>query len=146
MREWPTSAGGVRCGWPHTAGKVPGMAKSLYTANEIAAFLLEIVVLVVLAIWGFSAGHGAASVLLGIAAPVLAAVIWGLFAAPRARFPLPLAGTLAVKAVVFAAAVAALAGLGQVLLAVVLAVVLVANTVVATVFRPRFAAGDEERQ
>ena len=69
-------------------------------------------------------------------------MIWGLFAAPRARFPLPLAGTLAVKAVVFAAAVAALIGLGRLLLAVLLALVLAANTTVAVVFRPRPAAGD----
>ena len=32
------------------------MGKSLYTANEVAAFLLEVLVLVVLAIWGFSVG------------------------------------------------------------------------------------------
>ncbi len=114
-----------------------------YAANEVAAFLLELVVLAVLAIWGFSAGPGlAGSILLGIAAPALAAIVWGLFAAPRARFPLPLAGTLSVKAVVFAAAVAALAAVGHPVLAAVLAVVLVVNTTVAVAFKPRPAASE----
>jgi Protein of unknown function (DUF2568) len=117
------------------------MAKSLaghlYTVNEAAAFVLELLVLVVLFAWGFSTGHGAESVILGLGAPAAAAVIWGLFAAPRARFPLPLAGTLIVKAVVFAAAVAALAGLGLPALAAVLALVLITNTTVAVAFKPR---------
>ncbi|MFJ6849583.1 DUF2568 domain-containing protein [Streptomyces sp. NPDC091271] len=40
----------------------------------------------------------AASVVLGIGLPGAAVVLWGPFAAPRARFPLPLVGVLAVKA------------------------------------------------
>jgi len=123
------------------------MAKSLfshlYTANEAVAFLLEILVLVVLSAWGFSTGHGGAeAILLGLGMPALAAVVWGLFAAPRARFPLPLAGTLAVKAAVFAAAVAALAALGQPALAVALGLVLIVNTAVAVVFKPPPAASE----
>jgi UDP-N-acetylmuramyl pentapeptide synthase len=113
------------------------LVSSLYTVNEAAAFVLELLVLVVLCAWGFSTAHGAESFLLGIGAAALAALIWGLFAAPRARFPLPLAGTLAVKAVVFAAAVAALAGLGLPALAAALALALIANTTVAVAFRPR---------
>ncbi|HEX9065881.1 MAG TPA: YrdB family protein [Streptosporangiaceae bacterium] len=114
------------------------MSKSLYAANEAVAFLLELLVLVVLGLWGFETGpNTAVSILLGLGTPALAAVVWGLFAAPRARFPLPLAGTLAVKAVVFAAAVAALAALGQPVLAAVLAVVLAANTAVAVRFRSK---------
>jgi hypothetical protein len=55
-------------------------------ANDIVAFLVEIVVLVLLAVAGFSAsGSTALQVLLGIGLPVVAAVLWGLFAAPRAR-------------------------------------------------------------
>jgi Protein of unknown function (DUF2568) len=113
------------------------LGSHLYTANEAAAFVLELLVLVVLSAWGFSTGHKLAeSVTLGLGAPALAAVIWGLFAAPRARFPLPLARTLAVKAVIFAAAVAALAGLGLPALALGFALVLTANTTVAVAFKP----------
>lgn len=109
----------------------------LYTVNEAVAFVLEVLVLVALCAWGLSTGHGPEPIVLGIGAPAVAAVIWGLFAAPRAKFPLPLAGTLAVKAVVFAAAVAALISLGLPVLAVALALVLIANTTVAVAFRPR---------
>jgi hypothetical protein len=55
-------------------------------ANDVVAFLVEILVLVLLAVAGFSAsGSTALQVLLGIGLPVAAAVLWGLFAAPRAR-------------------------------------------------------------
>lgn len=104
--------------------------------NEGLAFLLELLALAVLAYWGFKTGHGIAPKLVfGIGAPVLAAVLWGLFAAPRATVSLPLAGVLLVKAVVFGAAVAALVATGHVLLAVVLAVVVVANVAYLTVTR-----------
>jgi hypothetical protein len=53
-------------------------------ANDVVAFLVELVVLALLGFAGFSAG-GARSWLLGIGLPVAAAVVWGLFAAPRAR-------------------------------------------------------------
>jgi hypothetical protein len=110
----------------------------LYSINEVAAFGLELVVLGVLSAWGVSVGHGVAgSILIGIAAPALAAAVWGLFAAPRARFVLPPAAIVAVKAAVFAVAVAALAVLGYPEWAAVLAVVLAANTTVAVVLKPK---------
>ncbi|MFB4422333.1 YrdB family protein [Streptomyces sp. QL37] len=63
--------------------------------------MLEVVAIGALAWWGFTAPEGAAaSVVLGIGLPGAAVVLWGLFAAPRARFPLPLAGVPAVKTVV----------------------------------------------
>jgi hypothetical protein len=117
------------------------MKQSLFVANEALAFLLEIIALGALAYWGFHVGHGmAAKVALGIGAPVLAAVVWGLFAAPRARFKVPLAAVLVVKALVFGAATAALASTGHPVLAAVFAVVVIANTAVATVGRQRRAA------
>ncbi|MFJ9341292.1 DUF2568 domain-containing protein [Streptomyces sp. NPDC101733] len=42
-----------------------------------------------------------------------AAVLWGAFAAPRARHPVPTPVALAVRALVFGAAALAIAGLGQ---------------------------------
>jgi hypothetical protein len=52
-------------------------------ANDIVAFLVEIVVLALLAFAGFRA-DGAWRWVLGIGVPVAAAVVWGLFASPRA--------------------------------------------------------------
>src|SRR6266545_1533535 len=111
------------------------IGEALRWANDALAFLLE---LVALAYWGARVGPGTpAKVALAVGAPLLAAIVWGLFAAPRARFAVPLVGVLVVKALVFGAAVAALATTGHRALAVAFAVVVVANTTVATLVRNR---------
>jgi Protein of unknown function (DUF2568) len=108
----------------------------LHVANEGLAFLLEIIALVALAWWGFHTGDGPVpSVLLGVGAPLLAAVVWGLFASPRARVRLPFVGVLAVKVVVYAVATAALDAVGHPVAAVVFAVVAAANTLLVTADR-----------
>jgi hypothetical protein len=76
-------------------------------------------------------------VALGIGGPLLAAVVWGLFAAPRAKFAVPLVGVLAVKALVFGAAATALYATGNRALAVTFAVIVVANTAIVTLTRNR---------
>lgn len=85
------------------------------------ALLSELAALAALGYWGFTVPDGTvARVLLGIGLPVVAAVLWGLFAAPRAvvrRTPL----VVATKVLVFGAAVLALAGTGHLVLAAVLA-------------------------
>ncbi|MFD7066342.1 YrdB family protein [Streptomyces sp. NPDC059913] len=109
-----------------------------YTANEVLAFLVELAALGALAWWGVAAGDGvAARVLLGVGAPVVAAVVWGLFAAPRARFRPPLAGVLLVKAVVLGSGAYAVHAVGHPVAAVCFAVVVVVNTVLAEGFRRR---------
>ena len=113
--------------------------------NEGLAFLLELLALVALAYWGFATGDGLVwRVVLGVGAPVVAAVVWGLFAAPRATFGLPVVGVLAVKAVFYGAAVAALVSTGHPVLAAVLGVVVVANVsyTTATRGRPRQELGE----
>ena len=110
--------------------------RPLHVVNEGLAFLLEVVALAVLAWWGADVGDGVVlSVVLAVAAPLVAAVLWGLFAAPKARIRLPLPGVLLVKALVFGAAVAALYGLGRGALALVFAVIAIANTTIATMDR-----------
>lgn len=107
--------------------------------NEGLAFVLELAALAALAYWGFTAEGVAAKIVLGVGAPVVAAVVWGLFAAPRATVALPLPGVLLVKAIVFGAAVAALAVRGDAVPAIVFAVLVVANTAYVTVVRrPRY--------
>ncbi|PXY32383.1 YrdB family protein [Prauserella muralis] len=114
------------------------MNGALRWSNEILAFLLELAALVALAYWGFTADLGTVrAIVLGLCAPTFAAVLWGLFAAPRARFPLPVPGVLAVKALVFGAAAAALYAREHAVLATVFAVVVLVNTVVVTGYRHR---------
>ncbi len=76
-------------------------------ANDVVAFFVELAALALLGLWGYRAGGAVwAQVLLGIALPLLAAILWGLFAAPRAQFR-GRRTTLVVKVVVLGAAVLA---------------------------------------
>ncbi len=110
----------------------------LFAPNELLAFLLEIVALLILSDWGWHRGASTGTRLLqAIAVPLVAAVIWGLFAAPKARIPVPLPGQLAVKALVFGAAAWALFDLRLPILGMVFAVIVAVNTVAATVWRQR---------
>jgi hypothetical protein len=112
------------------------MYTALRWANDGLAFLLELAALAALGYWGFHVGRGVpVKVVLGIGVPLLAAVVWGLFAAPRATFTLPLAGLLAVKVLVFGAAAVALYAAGRHTLAVTFAIVVTINTVLATLMR-----------
>ncbi|WP_409061926.1 YrdB family protein [Streptomyces sp. SYP-A7185] len=108
----------------------------LHVINEGLAFLLEVVALVLLAWWGWQSVDALVPrLLLTVAAPAAAATLWGLFAAPKARIPVPLAGVLAVKALVFGAAVAALYAMGRHGWALAFGVVVAVNTTLATLDR-----------
>jgi hypothetical protein len=108
----------------------------LHVANETLAFLLELAMLAALGYWGATMGGSAAvDVLLGVGAPLTAAVAWGLFAAPKARIRLPMAGVVAVKALAFGSAVMAIEAMGRPRLAACFAVVSFVNTVIATMDR-----------
>jgi hypothetical protein len=116
--------------------KPVALPRPLHVVNEGLAFLLEVIMLVALGVWGAAIGSTRfASVLFAIAAPLAAAIVWGLFAAPRARIRLPMAGILVVKALAFASAVAAIDALGHRQLALGFALVALVNTAVATADR-----------
>jgi hypothetical protein len=110
----------------------------LVMANEVLAFVVELLALAALGYWGLKLR----GVFLGIALPVLAIVLWGLFAAPRARYRIPLAGQLAVKALVFGASVVGLFATGHPVLGTVFGAVVLANTVAGTIWpSPGFTFG-----
>lgn len=101
------------------------LAKS---ANLALRFLLELCALGALGYWGFVVGGSAfTKILLGIGAPLLAAVIWGLFVSPKAAVPLDLPLRLMPETLVFGSAVAALFATGHPILAVVLLIVAAVN-------------------
>ncbi len=100
----------------------------LKIANLGLSFLLELGALAAFAYWGYQANVGTfVKILLALAAALLAAMVWGLLAAPRAPRRLPGWRLLAFKLLFFALAAAALAVAGQPVLAVVLAVLVVLN-------------------
>ncbi|MFE9040401.1 YrdB family protein [Streptomyces sp. NPDC012421] len=109
---------------------------AVHGVNDLVAFLWEMLALGVLAWWGWSAvGPVWLKVVAAVGVPGAAATLWGLFAAPKARFTVPVVAVLAVKALVFGAATLALAGLGHGTWAVVFGGVAAVNTVLVTVFR-----------
>jgi hypothetical protein len=94
-------------------------------------FLLEIAMLVALGWVGGEIGQSSVvSVLLAIASPLLAAVLWGMFIAPKAPRRLTDPAKLVVELVLFAAAAVGLALVGHPVLAAVLAVLFVVNAAV----------------
>jgi hypothetical protein len=85
-------------------------------------FLCGLAMLAALAYWGFAVGDGIGAWVLGVGAPLLAAVVWGAWVAPKARWPVPIPTRVAIELVLFGAATAALAVAGRPMLAVVLGV------------------------
>jgi uncharacterized protein DUF2568 len=77
-------------------------------------FALELCMLVALGIWGFSENF-----VLGVATPLAAAVVWGLWIAPKATRRLRDPARLVVELMLFGAAGAALAAAGHAVAAAV---------------------------
>jgi len=109
-------------------------------ANQVATlalrFLLELCALGALAYWGFSTGDSLLmKILLGLGSPLLAAVLWGLFVAPKAAVSVPAPVHFAPQVLVFGAAVAALVFAGQAMLGWIFAVVVVLNAILMYVWK-----------
>ncbi|MEO2078026.1 MAG: YrdB family protein [Bacillus sp. (in: firmicutes)] len=63
--------------------------EALKAINLGIRFILEIAVLTILGYWGFHVSQSTViNILLGIGTPLLAAVIWGMFGAPKAPYTL----------------------------------------------------------
>ena len=70
--------------------------------------LCELAMLAALAYWGFRVGDGVGAWVLGIGAPLLAAVVGGALVAPKARWPVPIPTWVVIELVLFGAAAGAL--------------------------------------
>lgn len=106
------------------------MIAILKSINLALAFLLELALLAAFGYWGFqSGGSTLVKILLGIGLPLLVALIWGIFMAPNSARRLQGGAYLALKAVLFGLAVAALMAAGRTTLGVLFAVVVVINTI-----------------
>jgi hypothetical protein len=66
------------------------MLELIKGANLLLRFLLELCALGALGYWGFKTGNATSTkVVLGVGAPLVAAVVWGTFLSPRAPIQLP---------------------------------------------------------
>lgn len=96
-------------------------------ANLTLAFVMELVALAALALWGWKIADATpVKLLLAVAAPLLAALAWGLYAAPNATYDYPLLAVVT-KVVVFGSAASGLWAASYRAVAVVFVAVLVAN-------------------
>lgn len=97
--------------------------------NDLIAFLVEVAVIVLLCVAGFTQpSANALKWLLGLGIPIVAIVLWGMFAAPRSTYDV-LAIELLVKVLVLGAGVLAGFLVLAPVWAIVFAVVVVINTV-----------------
>jgi hypothetical protein len=103
-------------------------------ANLAIKFALELAAIAAFAYWGAVIATGAVAVVLAVAAPLAMVVVWGAFCGPRAKRRLRPPARIPLELAIFALAVAALAGAGQLVLSAVLAVVVLLNAALLTRF------------
>jgi Na+-transporting NADH:ubiquinone oxidoreductase subunit NqrE len=94
---------------------------ALKVINMALAFFLELCLLAAFFYWGVQTGNGLAlQIILGIGAPLVVAIIWGMLLAPKAARRLRGAPYLLLKYLLFGLAALALAAVGQTVTGVVL--------------------------
>ena len=79
-------------------------------------FVAEVLTLLALAWWGFTAIHGPVQVLVGLGLPIAVALLWGAYLAPRARHELPELWRLVLRTLVLALGGLALLAVGATVL------------------------------
>ena len=99
-------------------------------------FACELSMLAALAWWGSRAVDGPARWVVAIAAPAAAAVVWGLFVAPKAPRPVPVPVRLLLELGLFSAAVLALVALDRPGLAALLGIAAGLTSVVNAATEP----------
>jgi hypothetical protein len=111
------------------------MLELIKGANLLLRFLLELCALGALGYWGFKTGSATSTkVVLGVGAPLVAAVVWGTFLSPRAPIQLHWGVVLVLQALVFASAAAGLVSTGHRSLALVFGVIVVINAILIYVW------------
>ncbi len=114
--------------------------------NLALAFLLELCMLAALGYWGFSTYQSWPSQLgFGLGAPILAAVIWGMFLVPKAAKPVSNPLKFILEVLVFGCAVAALIAANRPNLAWAFALLVVLNKLLLYVWHQSEGSFNIER-
>ena len=113
-------------------GQAPDGRRLVRSAAESAnlglRFLLELTALAALAYWGFDTGTSLlGDLVLGVGAPLVGAVVWGIWAAPRSAQRLTGWRLTAVQFLVLGAGAVALVAAGHAVAGAALAAVIVVN-------------------
>lgn len=110
----------------------------LKALNLLVRFLLELCMLAAVGYWGFKAGSGwAMKIILGIGLPILIAVLWGLFIAPKAIYPLSGISYLALELILLGSGAVALFASGRSDLGWIYIIILVVNKILMPVWKQR---------
>ncbi len=112
------------------------MTETLKSFNAGLAFLLELAALTAFGYWGFYGGKSvAARWLLGIGLPVLTALLWAMFLAPRASRGVNATSGNILSLIVFGLAAAALYYTGHPVLAITFAAIAIVNRVLIGIWK-----------
>jgi hypothetical protein len=106
-------------------------------------FILELAAVVASGVVGASVGSPPIGIAGGIGLAALFIVVWGLFLAPRARFPQPAMVRLVVGTLIMEAPAIGLAIVGQATAGAILAAAILANAVALAATGATGAAADE---
>ena len=107
----------------------------LKTLNLAIRFLLELCMLAAVGYWGFKTQSGVMRIILGIGLPILLIVIWSLFVAPKAVYPLRGIPHVVLSLILLGSGAVALFAGGRAGLGWVYAIVLIVNQVLLMVWK-----------
>lgn len=103
--------------------------------NLVLLFILEVCTIVAVSYWGFVVGKGIVfKILLGIGAPLLIMMIWGLFGSPAAQIPLTGGYRILLEVTIFGCAILALLAVGKPTLAFVFGALVIVNKILMYVW------------
>ncbi len=108
----------------------------LKTLNLAVRFLLELCMLAAVGYWGFKTQSGwAMRIILGIGLPILLVVIWSLFVAPKAAYPLCGIPPMVLSLILLGSGALALFASGRADLGWIYAIILIVNQVLLVVWK-----------
>ncbi|MFJ8526695.1 YrdB family protein [Bacillus sp. NPDC094106] len=98
------------------------------SVNLAIRFLLELCALASLSYWGFQVGESVyTKFIFGIGSPLLFAILWGTFIAPKASLKLPEPYRFILEFIIFGVASSALYVVDKTILAIILGMVFIIN-------------------
>lgn len=96
--------------------------------NLVIRFLLELFLLTSLGVWGYHLDDGTISrVVLTVGLPITAAIIWGLFISPKAKFSLPITAVVFIEFLLVGTAAYGLIWSGYLVTAIIYSILHVGN-------------------
>ena len=109
---------------------------ALKMLNLAVRFLLELCMLVAVGYWGFKTQSSwFMRIIFGIGLPVLIAVLWGTFLAPKATRPLSGASFLTLELILFSTGAFALFSSGKPTLGWIYTIILIVNKILLIVWK-----------